>query len=77
MLTKDTLMGTANRKGVLERSGILVAIFVTLRIILSGAISGNGGPLSGIGSALVLEWDTISTLWMAAILVLVNNESRK
>jgi len=65
------MVGANGEKGVLERSGILVAIFVTAKILLDGWAAGD------MWQVVEPQWETLQTLWITALLVIFGNKSKK
>ena len=68
---KNKMLGANGQKGVLERSGIVVAVFVTAKVLLDGWVCG------GMWSVVEPQWDTLQMLWISAILVIFGTKSNK
>lgn len=67
---KNKMLGANGDKGVLERSGILVAVFVTAKVLLDGYVAQD------MWTVIEPQWETLQTMWIAAILVIFHNTSK-
>lgn len=68
--TKNMLLGKNGNKGVLLRSGIIVAIVTTVFVAITGYANGD------IAAQIVAQKDSLMPMWSAALTVLIGNPSK-